>query len=361
MANCFDYLDWRGDIPFSSARFNEVDGMLLSRFAYAPFALVEGEYPMRLSEACEKMLECKELEKHLVRKDDKRVIEAFLTNERFSDLYVFGYEDTIDSESETQFSAITVKLSPELYYIAFRGTDDTLIGWKEDFNMSFTFPVPAQRLATEYVAKIAKRVRGKIIVGGHSKGGNLAVYAAAFSKPRVQSRIIRVENFDGPGFDESVLKMPGFVAIRERVCTFVPKSSVIGLLLFHEEEYTIVDSTYQGILQHDTYSWVVVRDKFKYLEKVTDASRFLDITLKDWIRKMPPSKRELLVSALYEIISATNAETVSELSENWLGNALSILNTFRGLDDETKKLIFEAFRSLARSAKNTLHRQLQRR
>lgn len=155
--------------------------------------------------------------------------------------------------------------------------------------------------------------------------------------------------------------MPEFLAIRGRVDTFVPKSSVIGLLLFHEEEYTIVDSTNTGLFQHDTYSWVVLRDKFKYLEKVTDASRFLDITLKEWIRKMPYDKRELIVDALYEIVSGTNAETVSELSENRLASALSILNTFRGLDDETKKLIFEAFRSLARSAKNTLYLQLQKR
>lgn len=361
MANCFDYLAWRGDIPFSVAGFNEVDGMLLSRFAYAPFELAEGKFPMKVSEACEKMLAHKELESHLVHKDDKLVIEGFLQSDRFASLSVFGYEDTIDTESETQFSAVTVKLAHDLYYIAFRGTDDTLVGWKEDFNMSFTFPVPAQRLATEYVAKVARKVHGKIILGGHSKGGNLAVYAAAFSKPRVQGRILGVQNFDGPGFDETVLGTPEFSAIRGRVDTFVPKSSVIGLLLFHEEEYTIVDSTYQGLLQHDTYSWVVERDKFRYLEKVTDASRFLDITLKEWIRKMPLDKRELLVDALYEIVSGTNAETVTELSENRLGNALSILNTFRGLDNETKKLIFEAFRSLAGSAKNTLYKQLQKR
>ena len=361
MANCFDYLAWRGDVPFSVAKFNEVDGMLLSRFAYAPFELCDGKFPMKVSEACKKMLAHDELDGNLVHKDDKLVIEGFLESDRFSSLYVFGYEDTIDTESETQFSAVTVKLAPDLYYIAFRGTDDTLVGWKEDFNMSFTFPVPAQKLATEYVEKIARKVRGKIICGGHSKGGNLAVYAAAFSKPKVQSRIVRIQNFDGPGFDEKALESPEFLAIRGRVDTFVPKSSVIGLLLFHEEEYTIVDSTYQGILQHDTYSWVVERDKFKYLERVTDASRFLDITLKEWIRKMPVDKRELLVDALYELVSGTNAETVTELSENRLGNALSILNTFRGLDDETKKLIFEAFRSLARSAKNTLYLQLQKR
>ncbi len=361
MANCFDYLEWRGDIPFSLAEPNEVDGMLLSRFSYAPFELAGGPFPMKVSDACRAMLENKELDAHLVHKDDRLVIEAFETSSRFSECYVFGYEDTIDTETETQFSAITVKLSQALYYIAFRGTDDTLVGWKEDFNMSFTFPVPAQKLAVEYVEKIARRVRGKIICGGHSKGGNLAVYAAAFSKHKVQARIVRVDNFDGPGFDERVLGMPGYLAVRERINTYVPKSSVVGLLLSHEEEYTIVDSTYSGLLQHDTYSWVVVRDKFKYLEKVTDTSRFLDATLREWIGRMEPEKREIIVDALYETVVGTSAETISDLSGNWFANALSIVNGFRDLDDETKKLIYEAILSLAKSAKKTIFSELQKR
>ncbi len=361
MANCFDYLEWRGDVPFSSSELNEVDGMLISRFAYAPFELAGGNFPQKVSDACRNMLGNDELEAHLVHKDDKSVIEAFEESSRFSDCYVFGYEDKIDLVSETQFSAITMKLSPMLYYIAFRGTDDTLVGWKEDFNMSFTFPVPAQKLAVEYVEKIAKKVRGKLIIGGHSKGGNLAVYAAAFSKPRVQSRIVRVENFDGPGFDERVLGMEGYLAVRERINTYVPKSSVVGLLLSHEEEYTIVDSTYSGLLQHDTYSWVVLRDKFKYLEKVTDASRFLDITLKEWIRNLPPDTREILVDTLYELIAGTNAETISELSGNWFSNAISVINSFRGLDDETKKLMHEAISALVKSAKKTIFKELQKR
>ena len=361
MANCFDYLEWRGDIPFSVSEPNEVDGMLLSRFSYAPFELAGGDFPMKISDACRVMLENGEFESHLVHKDDRFVIEALENSPRFSECYVFGYEDTVDTESETQFSAITVKLSPSLYYIAFRGTDDTLVGWKEDLNMSFTFPVPAQKLAVEYVEKISKKIRGKIICGGHSKGGNLAVYAAAFSKPKVQSRIIRVENFDGPGFDERMLGMQGYLAVRDRVNTYVPKSSVVGLLLSHEEEYTIVDSTYSGLLQHDTYSWVVLRDKFKYLEKVTDASRFLDVTLREWMGRLEPQKREIIVDALYETVIGTNAETIGDLSGNWFSNALSIVNGFRGLDDETKKLIYEAFLSLAKSAKKTIFSELQKR
>ncbi|MBQ5777271.1 MAG: DUF2974 domain-containing protein, partial [Oscillospiraceae bacterium] len=243
MADCFDYLEWRGDIPFAVSGINEIDGMILSRFAYSPFELVASGGKMTIGEASEKLLEIEDLERYLVSKRDKELLSALPGADRFSDLVFFGYENIMDKESETQFSAVTVKLSPGLYYVAFRGTDDTFVGWKENFNMSFTFPVPAQALAVQYLEKIARRVHGKIICGGHSKGGNLAVYAAAFCKKSVQNRIAAVENFDGPGFDARVLSDPGYVAIRERVRTFVPKSSVVGMLLSHEEEYTIVDSS----------------------------------------------------------------------------------------------------------------------
>ncbi len=359
MADCFDYLDWRGDVPFRAAAPNEIDGMLLSRFSYLPFELVGQNAKLSIGDATRKMLEAEDLERHLVSHKDKRLIEAFGTSERFSNLIFFGYENKIDIESETQFSAVTIKLLPNLYYVAFRGTDDTFIGWKENFNMSFTFPVPAQALAVKYLEKIAGKLHGRFVCGGHSKGGNLAVYAASFCKKSVQKRIVAVENFDGPGFDERVLSQPGYLAIRERIRTFVPKSSVVGMLLSHEEEYTIVDSETTGILQHDTYSWITLRDRFKYLEKVTDASRFLDLTLKEWISSISEEKREQFIDALYDVISETKVQTLSEFSENWLANTLTVARSLRNLDDDTKKLLGEVLLAFAKGAGKIIYQELQ--
>ncbi|MBR5543292.1 MAG: DUF2974 domain-containing protein [Oscillospiraceae bacterium] len=354
MANCFEYLDWRGDIPLSAAPLNEIDGMILSRISYAPFELVGKKKAVRLGDICRELLTFENLGEKLVSRDDEKLISAVSENPRFSGLYMFEYVNNIDTSEETQFSAVTFEIGRGLYYIAFRGTDDTLVGWKEDFNMSFVTPVPAQELAVRYFERVARKLRGKFILGGHSKGGNLAVYAAAFSNPRLQNRIIAVENFDGPGFDGEVLKKEGYKNIRERINTYIPQSSVVGLLLFHESEYTIVKSTYNGLLQHDTYSWEVERDKFVYLEKITEQSRFLDSALKEWIAGMEKEKREKLVDTLFEIISSTGAETVSELSENRMSNALSAIKALRGLDDETRGVLTEAISALLRGGKKVL-------
>ncbi len=359
MADCFDYLNWRGDIPFHVAAFNEVDGMILSRFSYFPFEIVGGNVKMSIGEASEKMLAADDLDPKLVMKDDRKLIEALVNSSRFSELIFFGYENKIDKETETQFSAVTINVLPGLYYIAFRGTDNTFVGWKENFNMSFTLPVPAQKLAVEYIERMARRLRGMFICGGHSKGGNLAVYGASFCRKSVQKRIVAVENFDGPGFDERVLSQPGYVAIRERVTTYVPKSSVVGMLLSHEEEYMIVDSSHSGLLQHDTYSWLVERDHFKYLQKVTDTSRFLDLTLKEWISSISHEKRELFIDALYDVISETKVHTLSEFSENWLSNTLTVARSIRKLDDDTKKLLHEVLFAFAKGAGKIIYAELQ--
>ncbi|MBQ6902168.1 MAG: DUF2974 domain-containing protein [Oscillospiraceae bacterium] len=360
MANSFNYLMWRGDIPFFASPFNEVDAMLLSRLAYAPFELVGREKAITVGKVCKALLEIENIEDRLLMRDDKKLLELMSESERFKNLVLFEYVNRIEETSETQFSAVAVQLARREFFVAFRGTDETLIGWKEDFNMSFQTPVPAQTLAVEYFERIARKIRGRFILGGHSKGGNLAVYASAFCNTALQGRIDKVLNFDGPGFNEKVLKTVGYQNVKNRISTFVPQSSVVGLLLGHEEEYTIVQSTNTGLLQHDTYSWEVRRDRFVYLETVTDASRFLDHTLKEWIAEMPAEKREKLVDTIYMILTETNAKTVKELGENWILSTASALRTIRNLDDETRKVLIEALRALAKGAKKVFVENLQK-
>lgn len=354
MANVFDYLQWRGDIPLRTKPMNEVDGMILSRFAYAPFELVGGAEAVTIGKACRDLLAIPGIEKKLLMKEDKKLLELLSESERFSELVLIEYVNRVDETDETQFSAITVQIGRGKYYVAFRGTDESLIGWKEDFNMSFTTPVPAQTLAVEYFERVASRVMGTFSLGGHSKGGNLAVYAAAFCNPRYRTRIRNVENFDGPGFGAEVLRTDGYMQMQDMVSTFIPQSSVVGLLLEHEENFTIVKSTSQGLFQHDTYSWEIERDKYVYLETVTGASRFLDHAMKEWLAGMTPEKREKLVDTLFDTLSETNAKTVKDLGENWVGNSISILRSLRTLDDESRKLLTEAVHNFVRGAGKVL-------
>lgn len=354
MTNIFDYLYWRGDIPMRFAAFQELDGAILSRLSYLPFERVlsggaEDALPLRA--AAEKLLAQADLEQTVTQPEDVRLLKTLLCCERFCNAETVGFACRTDKESQTQFSALALRLHPDEVTISFRGTDNTLVGWKEDFNMGFVCPVPAQELAVRYLEQIAARCSGALRLCGHSKGGNLAVYAAAFCPPTVQERISAVYNYDGPGFDETVLARDGYRAICGRVHTFVPQSSVVGMLLGHEEEYTIVHSERMGLMQHDIYSWEVGRDGFAQLETVTNSSRFIDFTLKAWIAEMDVAQRERFVDAIYGIMKETNAETLRDLNENRLDTAKHVLHSIRNLDEQTRSDVTHALGLLLRSTK----------
>ena len=211
-----------------------------------------------------------------------------------------------DPAAEKQFSALTILLEGELPYVAFRGTDGTLVGWKEDFNMSFLTVVPAQKEAVQYLCAASDSLRGRLRVGGHSKGGNLAVYASAFCGEEIQSRIESVYNHDGPGFLSEVVTREGFQRILGRVHTFVPQSSVVGMLLQHEEGCAIVHSTNTWLLQHDLYSWETACNGLVFTEARTRSSRFIDSTLKAWLTQMNPEDRGKLVDGVYTCLLYTS-------------------------------------------------------
>lgn len=177
MANVFDYLDWRGDLTLGLVPLCDVDALVLSRLSYLP---LDGLVPPEGATVGALMRQLLTSKPPLLLPEDGRFIPALAASQRFCEMRIMDYVNQIDLESQTQFAAITVALGDGRHFVAFRGTDGTLVGWKEDFNMAFTCPVPAQRLAAHYAASAMLRFPGEFLLGGHSKGGNLAVYAAAF-------------------------------------------------------------------------------------------------------------------------------------------------------------------------------------
>ena len=281
-----------------------------------------------------------------------QLLDALVSSARYRGALLQGL--AAQTDTETQFSALTLRLAPQLLCLVFRGTDDTLVGWKEDFNMSFRCPVPAQELAAAYLWDAAAQHTGTLLLCGHSKGGNLAVYAAANCAPAIQSRILAVYNYDGPGFPESVLRQAGYQAICDRVQTFVPQSSVIGMLLGHEERYTVVHSARMGIYQHDLYSWDVENGHFVSLESVNQRSRFIDTTLKAWLASLTPAERERFINAVFYLLAQTNAGTLSELSDKWFTNSKTVLRAAKSLDEPTHRAVTLALRQLLRSTSTGL-------
>lgn len=341
MANLFDYIKWRGDISLLKMPFNDVDSLIICRLAYLPFEGIVGE------QFCSGAVTIKEAAdlfflrpgSKVAMKEDLKLLSSIAESPRFQNMRLSGFMNQVSKEEQEQFSAIVIELGDTTAYVAYRGTDDTLVGWRENFNMSFMAPVPAQKDAVFFLKSAANCAAGNLRVGGHSKGGNLAVYASAFCGYDIQQRILKVYNNDGPGFDKSTLSKPGYDAICTRIHTFVPQSSVIGMLLEHEEQYTIIHSNQSGLMQHDLYSWEVLRDGFVTLDQVTNASRYIDQTLKDWLTSMDQTRREQFITALFDVLEATNASTLDDLSSHWYDSAKAILKTLKHMDDGMRDMV----------------------
>ena len=266
-----------------------------------------------------------------------------------------NYTNKIDPIQEKQFSAITILMEDGTMYIAYRGTDNTIVGWKEDFNMSFSELVPAQIDAVAYLEKVAKQYKRKIRVGGHSKGGNLAIYASAFCSSKVQKRIMNVYNNDGPGFCDKIVNSQSYQKILDRVHTYIPQTSIIGRLLNHQEEMTILKSTETGIMQHDLYSWQVLGGKFVE-DELTSSSEFMDKTITNWLKEVTPEQRGKFIDTIFEILNTTQAETLTDIKNKVFSNTKLMIKTYQNLSQEDKKMITKTIEEFLRIGRNNIRR-----
>ena len=358
MANIIDYIAWRGDIPVTQVPIGEIDALILSYLSYMPYeAIISPSLTLDeviLADAAEAFLErgLFSLAMMDAAKYDKRLLEAVAVSRRFGPMRLSGYVSHADEAEEKQFSAVTFLPEVGPAFIAFRGTDSTVVGWKEDFNMAFSGETPSQREAVSYLESVSAAVGGRFILGGHSKGGNLAAYASVFAAPQVRERVDVVYNFDGPGFNEAILSSTEFDAIRHRILTFVPQTSIIGILLWHTESFTVVRSDGLGLLQHNPYTWQLMGGSFIRVSGRTGSSRLADETIKRWLSDLTPQKRRQVIDGIYSVLSASDGENVSDLFE--LRNVQMILRALGDMDEETKDAITDAFRSLGASLKEII-------
>lgn len=356
MANVCDYIKWRGDINFEQSKFNEIDNLILSRFSYFPFDKIIKEDEIVTIRELGKRFKNQDISKlPILWKDDVELFPLIGESERFGNLLATKYINKIDVVQEKQFAAITVLMPDDTIFISYRGTDNTIVGWKEDLNMSFKSHIASQLSAKKYLEMIAKEYSDKKIrIGGHSKGGNIAVYAATFVSQEIKDRIINVYNNDGPGFCDDVIETPEYHEMIKRVHTYIPQSSVIGRLMNHREKYTVVESVQKGIMQHDLYSWQVLGTKFITLEEVTNGSEFVDKTIKEWLENVEPEKREQVIDVVFDILNATDAQTMKEIKNNWFTSARTMMASYKNIDNETKDMIWKAVGELLKSAKNNI-------
>lgn len=360
MANVFDYLQWRGDLTFTQDRVNAVDALIFSGLAYVCYGELAQYGPDRavtLREAAEEFFSFEDIETRCRAKNDIELLHAAAATPRFGHCRICLYRDQFIPEQETQFAAMTFQLDDGTMFLAFRGTDNTLVGWKEDFNMTFQQTIPAQRLALQYVREVALECTDPMYLGGHSKGGNLAVFAAARSSPMIQQRIVGVYNNDGPGFTKYLMGDPGYLAMVPRIRTYIPQSSVIGMLLEHEEPYTVIRSKTVGLLQHDLYTWDVLGREFIPVQEITESSQYIDATIKTWFADMTNQERNQLVDVMFSLLGTGGADNVQELLHprnirTYIKTLSSDVNIRRVLSTEFTGLIEAARKTKARFEEN---------
>ena len=323
MATIFDYLDWRADVPFSVDPFNEVDNLVLAMLAYTDFSGIvpENGTGIRLSDACGLFFSEHTRKEILANKSFTAkaplLMEEMIKGQRFGEMMLRNYID--ESGDGYQLSAVTFDLDDGTEYVAFRGTDGTVAGWKEDLYFSFMNETEGQRLAVQYLNGIG----GKLRVGGHSKGGHLAVYASAFCN--CQDRILEVYSNDGPGFKEEIVQQAGFRRILPKVTKIIPDSSIIGLLLSDGENYRVVKSTTFGIKQHDGFTWKVKRNHFENA-KLSEMSRMTQRTIMSLLDKIDDEDMHTFTDLVFYLIESTGQDRFSSMNADKRKTAEAIMS-----------------------------------
>ncbi|MBR1731180.1 MAG: DUF2974 domain-containing protein, partial [Ruminococcus sp.] len=271
-------------------------------------------------------------------------------SERFKSLRLSASESFMDYESKTQFYAMTIDLGGGKRCVSFRGTDNTLIGWQEGMSFYSISTLPSQKKALGYFEKIAEAYGGEYYLTGHSKGGNLAIYSAVLCGEKTRGKIISVYNFDGPGFNGDVIASEGYNVLKDRIHTFVPQSSVFGMILEHEEDFSIVKSKNKSFMQHDIYSWEVEAKDFCYLDERTNSSYFINNTLNTLVDEMSDKEINEFIDAVFKVFEGSDQKNFNELQRKWYKTYAKMLRSLVTLDKEERKLIFSTFARAFRSA-----------
>ena len=348
MPNIIDYIKWRGDIGFESSPFNEIDSLIFAELSYIPFEKVidETKASESLKELSAKFFsypaEETKLGAIIPEKEIKELLMLAGNSNRFKNVKLRNYISKICTKEEIQFCGMCFVLNKKECCIAYRGTDDTLVGWKEDFNMSFNTPIPSQIESVKYLDSVGLRASKTIYVCGHSKGGNLASYAALFACKKVKKKIATVHSFDGPGFRSDFLENIEEEDIKLKTTKYLPQSSIIGMIYDSVGECVAIKSDGKGIYQHDAFKWNVLGDKFLIAEKLDKSSTDTHDLLNKWTKSMSKEERIEFVEALYKLITVNESATLSDIASDKFKFILGIIKS----DGKTKKVFLSAINRL---------------
>ena len=373
MGTIMDYSDWRGDLSFAKDPFNDIDALILALLSYLPFKDivpgVDSNKGISLKDTSIQYFaknQTKEAQSPSINPTaspslDSELLELLqktADSARFKDIQLSKYDANTDFIVGQQFGAMTFTLPNAKHnkVIAFRGTDNSLIGWKEDFEIAYMEEIPAQKSACDYLDCTLGLFPNNVTVCGHSKGGNLAVYACSRVNTTRQNRLSKIINFDGPGFDFDIVPRASFSHCENKVINYVPEESIIGMLLEPIGERTVVASTARGINQHNALNWRAQQSKF-LLGNLSSTTKLLENTLKTWLADLPIPKRKMFTEALFDIFGASEGRTIDP--KETIKETKTILTKYSKLDLETKILLAKVFTSLNTKSTITISKAIR--
>ncbi len=330
---------------FDKKAFNEVDALVFSWISY--YKLPKEMYRQKTSKPIllKDFYNAKYTDDLLFdindREKSKTLLSYIAASPRFRDIEMFYYVDKMSKKVEKQFSAMTFRINRNELIVAFRGTDHTFVGWKEDFNMSFMRHIPSQLESKKYIDIVMAKTKGKVRIVGHSKGGNLATFAGCFLQNKYAKRVLQIYNFDGPSLNKDLTATAEYKLRKKKVKKFVPQSSVVGMCFDKTLNYKIIKSNAMGVLQHCPFTWEIDGDKLKVLKDTTFDSKMFKNGVNALINHLKEEELKLFADIIYSIIEETKAETVEELMANIGKNARIIFDASSNMDDSKKQLLFK--------------------
>lgn len=362
MSGIIDYSLANAHKDFNALPFSKVDGLIFAQLAYLDYdTFVPEKQLFARGITFSKIAEQDGFENlfPLERTARKNLLlfNSLAYSKRYGKVRINYHENVFDPLNAIQFSATTFLLPDGNACVSFRGTDSTITGWRENFDMLYNDTVPAQILSAKYLNTVAGKIKGKITVVGHSKGGNLAIYAGAMCSEKTKEKIVEIQSFDSPGFTEDFIASENYLKIEGKIVKFVPEESMIGMLLNDTDTYRIVKSDGEGIHQHDPFLWIVEDNDFVTGKKIDTKAKFVTSTFKEWIGNFTPEQREVFVDGIFDIIQATNAqkaESFIDWSENLKSNNALIFETIKDLDPETRSFMLKFLGNIFPSAKDSL-------
>lgn len=343
MYDLFGYLKKYGDVSFLEKEFNVVDSLILTAITYVDYTNIIGSKKVNLHYAINRFLATMDFKKYVRSgfffKDIVKLMKVLGTSKRYGEVLAYNYEYKLTFEE--QFGAITFRLPDGTVFVSFLGSDDTIVAWHEDFNMIHKFPVPAQKDAVKYLNRTISLFDSKVYVGGHSKGGNLALVAAMYANIFVKGKIKQIYNLDGPGLRYKEISSNKYKSIEKNYNHIVPNNSFVGLLLRHTDKYIVVKSDKLTIESHSMFTWMIDDDKLHEV-KLSNVSKKLDESINIWLNEHNDVTRKDLIDNIFDTIYKSGIVNTKDFL-----NVKKIYNVFkniRGIDTSTKHLIIDFFK-----------------